>query len=384
MTKPNRRSLAYLLMFIGTILLVLGIGLSISLGAKNIDFSTIIQSLFSNENDVNIKIIRDVRIPRAIAAALVGGFLAVSGAIMQGITRNPIAEPSVMGITQGATFMIAVAFVLQRINPNLVIGSFGIMIFAFLGASISGLLVYFVSSRSVRKVDPVKLALAGTALGTLLISLAMGISMYFNLSQQLSFWISGGLVSAKWQGVKLLLVVGGIGMIAAMIMSPKITILSLGEEVAIGLGQRTNLVRFICLMIVIALTGASVSVAGNIVFVGLIVPQIAKSIVGADYRLIIPSSLILGSVLLVYSDILARMINPPYETPIGSLTALLGVPMFIYLVIIPSSLILGSVLLVYSDILARMINPPYETPIGSLTALLGVPMFIYLVRKDTK
>lgn len=332
MTKPNRRSLAYLLMFIGTILLVLGIGLSISLGAKNIDFSTIIQSLFSNENDVNIKIIRDVRIPRAIAAALVGGFLAVSGAIMQGITRNPIAEPSVMGITQGATFMIAVAFVLQRINPNLVIGSFGLMIFAFLGASISGLLVYFVSSRSVRKVDPVKLALAGTALGTLLISLAMGISMYFNLSQQLSFWISGGLVSAKWQGVKLLLVVGGIGMIAAMIMSPKITILSLGEEVAIGLGQRTNLVRFICLMIVIALTGASVSVAGNIVFVGLIVPQIAKSIVGADYRLIIPSSLILGSVLLVYSDILARMINPPYETPIGSLTALLGVPMFIYLV----------------------------------------------------
>lgn len=332
MTKPNRRSLAYLLMFIGTILLVLGIGLSISLGAKNIDFSTIIQSLFSNENDVNIKIIRDVRIPRAIAAALVGGFLAVSGAIMQGITRNPIAEPSVMGITQGATFMIAVAFVLQRINPNLVIGSFGLMIFAFLGASISGLLVYFVSSRSVRKVDPVKLALAGTALGTLLISLAMGISMYFNLSQQLSFWISGGLVSAKWQGVKLLLVVGGIGMIAAMIMSPKITILSLGEEVAIGLGQRTNLVRFICLMIVIALTGASVSVAGNIVFVGLIVPQIAKAIVGADYRLIIPSSLILGSVLLVYSDILARMINPPYETPIGSLTALLGVPMFIYLV----------------------------------------------------
>ena len=332
MTKPNRRSLAYLLMFIGIILLVLGIGLSISLGAKNIDFSTIIQSLFSNKNDVNIKIIRDVRVPRAIAAALVGGFLAVSGAIMQGITRNPIAEPSVMGITQGATFMIAVAFVLQRINPNLVIGSFGLMIFAFLGASINGLLVYFVSSRSARKVDPVKLALAGTALGTLLISLAMGISMYFNLSQQLSFWISGGLVSAKWQGVKLLLVVGGIGMIAAMIMSPKITILSLGEEVAIGLGQRTNLVRFICLMIVIALTGASVSLAGNIVFVGLIVPQIVKAIVGADYRLIIPSSLILGSVLLVYSDILARMINPPYETPIGSLTALLGVPMFIYLV----------------------------------------------------
>lgn len=332
MKKFNKKSLAYGFMFIGIILLISGIIISVSLGAKNIDFSTIMRSLFNDNNDVNTKIIRDVRIPRAIAAALVGGFLAVSGAIMQGITRNPIAEPSVMGITQGATFMIAIAFVLQRIYPNLVIGSFKLMIFAFLGASISGFLVYFISSRSARKVDPVKLALAGTALGTLLISLAMGLAMYFNLSQQLSFWIAGGLLSAKWEGVKLLFIVGGVSFIGAMIMAPKITILSLGEEVAIGLGQKTNLVRFLSILIVIFLTGASVSVAGNIVFVGLIVPQIAKRIVGADYKYIIPSSMILGSVLLVYSDILARMINPPYETPIGSLTALLGVPIFIHLV----------------------------------------------------
>ncbi|CEP81138.1 iron ABC transporter permease [Paraclostridium sordellii] len=332
MKKLNKKTLAYVFMGLGIILLIFGIVMSISLGAKNIDISTIIQSLFIDNGDVNTKIIRDVRIPRAIAATLVGGFLAVAGAIMQGITRNPIAEPSVMGITQGATFMIAVAFILQRINQNLVIGSFGLMIFAFLGASISGILVYFISSRASRKVDPVKLALAGTALGTLLISLAMGITMYFNLSQQLSFWISGGLVSAKWEGVKLLAIVGGSALIGAMIMAPKITILSLGEEVAIGLGQKTNVVRFISIIVVILLTGASVSVAGNIVFVGLIVPQIAKRVVGADYKFIIPSSMILGSVLLVYSDILARMINPPYETPIGSLTALLGVPMFIYLV----------------------------------------------------
>lgn len=332
MKKLNKKTLACIFMGLGIILLIFGIVMSISLGAKNIDISTIIQSLFIDNGDVNTKIIRDVRIPRAIAATLVGGFLAVAGAIMQGITRNPIAEPSVMGITQGATFMIAVAFVVQRINQNLVIGSFGLMIFAFLGASISGILVYFISSRASRKVDPVKLALAGTALGTLLISLAMGIIMYFNLSQQLSFWISGGLVSAKWEGVKLLAIVGGSALIGAMIMAPKITILSLGEEVAIGLGQKTNVVRFISIIVVILLTGASVSVAGNIVFVGLIVPQIAKRVVGADYKFIIPGSMILGSVLLVYSDILARMINPPYETPIGSLTALLGVPMFIYLV----------------------------------------------------
>lgn len=332
MKKINRKKAAYLLMIIGLILLVVGIVTSISLGAKDIDLSTIISSILHDSDNINTKIIRDVRIPRAIAAALVGGFLSVAGAIMQGITRNPIAEPSVMGITQGATFMIAVAFVLQRLNPNLIMSNFTIMMFAFIGASISGLLVYFVSSRSIRKVDTVKLALAGTALGTLLISLAMGISMCFNLSQQLSFWISGGVTGAKWSSIGMLALVGGIALIGAILISPKITILSLGEEVAIGLGQKTNKIRFISIVLVILLTGASVSVAGNIVFVGLIIPQIVRGIVGADYKYIIPSSMVLGSVLLVYSDILARMINPPYETPIGSLTALLGVPIFIYLV----------------------------------------------------
>ncbi len=325
MKKINRKKVAYILMLVG-------IGTSISLGAKNIDLSTIVNSILHDSNDINTKIIRDVRIPRAIAAALVGGFLAVAGAIMQGITRNPIAEPSVMGITQGATFMIAVALVIQRMFPDLIISSFTMMMFAFAGASISGLLVYFVSSRSMRKVDPVKLALAGTALGTLLISLAMGISMYFNLSQQLTFWISGGVTGAKWSSITLLAIIGGGALIGAILMAPKITILSLGEEIAIGLGQKTNKIRFISILLVILLTGASVSVAGNIVFVGLIIPQIVRGIVGADYKYIIPSSMVFGSVLLVYSDILARMINPPYETPIGSLTALLGVPVFIYLV----------------------------------------------------
>ncbi|MFR9069444.1 MAG: FecCD family ABC transporter permease [Paraclostridium sp.] len=332
MRKLSKKGLTALLIIIGLALLLIGIILSISIGSKDISLKTLADSLFLNLDSLDSKIVRDVRLPRALAAALVGGFLAVSGAIMQGITRNPIAEPSVMGITQGATFTIAIALVLQKVLPGFAPGSFMLMIFAFLGASISGILVYFISSKSRGKVDPVKLALSGTALGTLLVSLATAIAMYFNLSQQLSFWISGGLVSAKWEGVKLLIIAGGIGFLLAIIMAPRITILSLGEEVAIGLGQKTNLVRFISLLVVILMPGASVSVAGNIVFVGLIIPQIAKAIVGADYKYIIPSSLVLGSVLLVYSDVLSRMINPPYETPVGAITALIGVPMFIYLV----------------------------------------------------
>ena len=277
----NRKTKICLFMILATIILIIGIGLSISMGAKEISIQTIVKSLFQSSDDVNITIVRDVRIPRALAAVLVGGFLGVSGAIMQGVTRNPIADPSIMGITQGATFAIAIALVLQKMMPNIIIGSFGLIIFAFLGASISGVLVYLISSRANKKVDPVKLALAGTALGTLLISLATAVAMYFNLSKELSFWISGGLVSAKWEGVKLLFVVGIIGVIAAIIMAPKITILSLGEEVAIGLGQKTNVIRAISIFIVIILTGASVSVAGNIVFVGLIVPQIVQGIVGS-------------------------------------------------------------------------------------------------------
>lgn len=332
MTLKSKKMKTFILILISLILLVIGVGISLYIGTKSIDFSIIIRSIFVNDNTLESNIIRDVRIPRVLAAVMVGGFLSVSGAIMQGITRNPIAEPSVMGITQGATFAIAIAFIIQKIVPEISIRSTMIMFFAFIGAGISGLLVYFFSSKRGRKADPVKLALAGTALGTLFISLAMGSAMYFNLSQELSFWIAGGLASTKWQGVMMLFIFGSIGMIGAFIMAPKITILSLGEEVAIGLGQRTNLIRFICIIIVIILTGASVSVAGNIVFVGLIVPQIARGIVGSDYKYIIPSSLALGAVLLVYSDIIARVVNPPYETPIGSLTALIGVPIFIYLV----------------------------------------------------
>ncbi|WP_455543344.1 FecCD family ABC transporter permease [Intestinibacter sp.] len=331
MTNSNKRN-SYILIVVGLLLLAIGICLSVSIGAKNIDLSTMINSLLGKGNDINSKIIRDVRVPRALAGILVGGFLAVSGAIMQGITRNPIAEPSVIGITQGATFMVAIALVLQAINPNIVIGGFSLMIFSFIGASISGLFVYFISSRSMGKADPVKLTLAGTALGTLLISLATGIAMYFNLSQQLSFWINGGFIGVKWQGVRLLFIVGIIGMVGAMALSKRITILSLGEDVAIGLGENTNQTRFLALVIVILLTGASVSVAGNIVFVGLIIPQIVKKLVGVDFKYIIPCSFVLGSVLIVYSDIISRLINPPYETPIGSLTALLGVPVFIYLI----------------------------------------------------
>ncbi|KRQ86302.1 Iron-uptake system permease protein FeuB [Caloramator mitchellensis] len=327
MNRLSKNKATNILILASLVLLIIGIMLSISLGAKQISFSQIISSIFISKNEIDAQIIRDIRIPRAISAALVGAFLSVSGAILQGLTRNPLAEPSIIGVTQGATFSIAIALAFQKS-----IGSFNLMFVSFLGASISGFLVYFLSSKSIKKVDPIRMALAGVAIGTLLMSLSTAIAMYFNLSQQISFWISGGLTSATWTSVKLLSLIGIFGIIVSIIISPQITILSLGEEVATSLGVKINLIRFIGIVIVIILSGGSVSVAGNIMFVGLIVPQIARGIVGSDYRNIIPASIVLGANLLVFSDIVARMINRPYETPIGSLTALIGAPIFIYIV----------------------------------------------------
>lgn len=325
--KKSRAIIASLIVIIGVLVLILGIGVSVSMGAKNINLWTVFHSIFNAQDNVDYQIVRSLRMPRALAAALVGAFLAICGAIMQGITRNPIAEPSIMGVTQGATFAIAITFAISSSITHSML-----MVCSFLGASISGLFIYFLSSRSIKGTDPVKLALAGTAIGTLLISLATAIAMRANLSQQLSFWIAGGFTSANWESVKLLSIVGLFGVLMALIMSPKITILSLGEEIAIGLGEKTNAIRFIGIFIVIFLSGASVSVAGNVGFIGLIVPQIVKGLVGPDYRYIIPCSLILGADLVVFCDIAARTMTQPYETPIGALIALLGVPFFIYLV----------------------------------------------------
>lgn len=321
-----RKSFLYINLIL-ILILFFGIILSISLGAKNIRFTEVVNSIFISRGGINSQIIWDIRIPRVLSAALVGAYLSVSGAILQGITRNPLAEPSIIGITQGAIFTIAVFLAMKK---NL--ASLELMLISFLGSSFSGMLVYFISSRRIKKVDPIRLALAGVAIGTLLISLATAIAMIFNLSQQLSFWISGGLSTARWTSLKLLFYLGIVGIVISILISHKITIISLGDEVATSLGVRINLVRLIAIVAVILLSGSSVSVAGNIAFVGLIVPHIVKFLVGTDYKRIIPTSILMGANLLVYSDIVARMINKPYETPIGSLTALIGAPIFIYLI----------------------------------------------------
>lgn len=310
-----------------SIVAIIGLIVAICAGAKSIPLQTVWDSIFHYEDVLDMQLVRDVRIPRAISTAFVGGLLGITGAMMQGVTRNPVAEPSLMGITQGATFAIA----LLGMSSSLY-GLLGNTLAAFVGAIISGLLVLAFSMKSARNMNMSRLLLAGTALSTFFISMATVIALLTNKSQSLAFWITGGFRAVTWNSVMLLLIVGGMTTIIALFLAPKINIVNLGEDVCIGLGENPVKIRTITLLLIIPMCAVCVAVAGNIAFVGLIVPHIIRKLLGTDYRVIMPVSFLGGAMLVIWADVLARLVNQPYETPIGLFTSLVGVPLFIWMV----------------------------------------------------
>jgi len=321
----NKKAVA----FISTcsIIAITGLVVAISAGAKSIPLQTVWNSIFHYEDILDMQLVRDVRIPRVICTALVGGILGVTGAMMQGVTRNPIAEPSLMGITQGATLAIAIAGASQSIY-----GLLGNTVAAFIGALFSGLLVLAFSMKNARNMNLSRLLLAGTALSTFFISMATIIALLTNKSQNLAFWVSGGFRAVTWNSVKLVLVVGGIATVIALFMAPKINVVNLSEDVCIGLGENPVKIRMFTLLLLIPMCAVCVAVAGNIAFIGLIVPHIVRKLLGQDYRMIMPVAFLFGATLVIWADVLARLVNQPYETPIGLFTSLVGVPLFIWMI----------------------------------------------------
>nr|WP_245823420.1 iron ABC transporter permease [Metabacillus halosaccharovorans] len=326
-TDSSMRKKAMLVGGAGLLFVFLFLLVSIGLGAVWISPSVIADSLFSFQNShIEHQLIREVRIPRALTAALVGAALAVAGAIMQGLTRNPLADPSIIGITSGAGLAIAVslAFVGSGSYWNLLFWSFA-------GSALGACLVFVFSVIAKDRVSPVTLTLAGAALSTLFSALSTGIALYFQVSQDLSFWIAGGLSGTKWVHVMILVPTVLIGLILSLFISRSLTILAMGEEVATGLGQSLANVRWIGIITVVLLSGVAVSIAGAVGFIGLVIPHIIRLLLGSNYQLVIPLSAIAGALLLIVADIGARMINPPFETPVSAITALVGVPFFLYL-----------------------------------------------------
>ncbi|MGV3488656.1 MAG: FecCD family ABC transporter permease [Tuberibacillus sp.] len=326
--QSNSRPLvATIAMVGGLILLVLGLSLSISVGAADIKLSTVWDALFQYQSTNNShRVIMDIRLPRTLGAAMVGASLAVAGAIMQGMSLNPLADSGILGLNAGAGLALALCFAFMPKLPFI-----ELIFFCFLGTGLGALLVFGFGSMAKGGLTPIKLTLAGAAVSALLTALSEGVGLYFHLSQDLAFWMLGGVAGTNWTQIKILFPFVFIGIIVSLMLSRSISLLSLGDSVAKGLGQRTVLVKVLSLLVVLVLAGSAVSVVGSIAFIGLIIPHVARFLVGASYSWIIPCSAVFGAVLMVFADMGARLVNPPYETPVGALIAIIGAPFFLYL-----------------------------------------------------
>ncbi|WP_435922128.1 FecCD family ABC transporter permease [Paenibacillus sp. DYY-L-2] len=301
---------------------------SIQYGAKDITPGVVWNAVFAfDEQSVDHQIVMTSRLPRVVGALLIGAFLAVSGALMQGITRNYLASPSIMGVADGSVFAVTLFMVLvPTANSNLYI------LCSLLGSAVGAGLVFGLARVIPQGLSPVRLAILGTVIGSFMSGASSAISTYFQLSQKISFWYNARLHQLDPELIKLSILFAIVGLALSLILAKSVSALSLGEDTAAGLGLRVWLVKGLAMLAVVILTGVSVALAGKIVFVGLIIPHIARFLSGSDYRWIVPVSGVLGGLFLAASDIIARFLNYPFETPVGVVTALFGVPFFLYLI----------------------------------------------------
>ncbi|AIE80192.1 iron ABC transporter permease [Bacillus anthracis] len=311
-----------------TIVCLIGsIFLAVAFGAKDIHLQTVWTAVFDyNPKLTQHQIIYELRLPRVIGAAIVGAAFAVAGAVMQGVTRNPLADAGVLGINAGAMFVVALSFAFFPHMPYSYL-----MIVSFIGAVLSTVLIFIIGSATSGGLTPMRLTIAGAVMAALLHSLSSGVAIYYDLSQDLAFWYAGGVAGVKWEHLKFLVPIILITIVFAIILGRSISLISMGDDVATNLGVKTNRTRILGMIIVVILAGVSVSAVGSIGFVGLVIPHIARKLVGVNYRLIIPMSAFLGAMLLVVADLGARTVNPPKELAIGIMVALVGVPFFLYI-----------------------------------------------------
>lgn len=312
---------------IGVLLLVGCVILSVTLGAADIDIETVWRSLTAFDGSTEHLIITTLRLPRSLIAATVGAALAVAGAITQGLTRNPLAAPDIVGINAGAALaVVGATFLLGTPSTNTQVW------FAFLGGTLAAVVVYLLGSVGRSGMTPLKLILAGAALTYFLSSLTTGMLV---LSQrtldEVRFWLAGSVSGQDFATFSSVFPYLGLGLVLSFLISRSITMLTLGEDVAKGLGLRTGWIKAIATVAVILLAGSAVALTGPIGFVGLVVPHLVRSFAGVDYRWLLPYAALVGAILLLLADIAARLVIKPQELPVGIMTALIGAPFFIYL-----------------------------------------------------
>ncbi|MGE0911713.1 FecCD family ABC transporter permease [Bacillus atrophaeus] len=301
---------------------------SVLYGAKHLHAEIIFTSILHfDPQNTDHQIIWHSRIPRAAGALLIGAALAVSGALMQGITRNYLASPSIMGVSDGSAFIITLCMVLLPQSSSI-----EMIIYSFIGSALGAALVFGLASMLPNGFTPVQLAIIGTVTSMLLSSLSAAMSIYFQISQDLTFWYSARLHQMNPDLLKLAVPFFVIGIVIAASLSKKVTAVSLGDDISKSLGQKKKAIKLMAMISVVILTGSAVALAGKIAFVGLVVPHITRFLVGSDYSRLIPCSCVIGGVFLTLCDLASRFINYPFETPIEVVTSIIGVPFFLYLI----------------------------------------------------
>ena len=311
------------------VLVLVSVVLSLLLGSRSIDLSSVVDAVLGRGGDaVEGMVVLDLRVPRTVLGLVAGAALGLAGTLMQGLTRNPLADPGLLGVNSGASLAVVVAIAVFGVTtPS------GYVWFAFAGAALAAVLVYIVASGRTGP-SPLSLTLAGAATTAVLTSLITLVLLRdLDTLSQYRFWSVGSLVGRDLGTAATLAPFLAVGAVTALLLGRSLNSLALGDDLARGLGQRVGIVRITAGIAIILLCGSATSLAGPLVFVGLVVPHIARRFVGSDYRWILVYSIPLGAALLVLADTVGRLIAPPSELEAGIVVAILGAPVLIALVL---------------------------------------------------
>lgn len=323
-TQKNNKSM-YLYVLLSILLIGVTFLIALSNGAASIPFKTTVTWLLRQTQTDQTLILSELRFPRVLAAALAGMALSVAGTYMQGMTRNALASPSLFGLTAGASASVAIAMALFKNTHYLVI-----LLCSIFGAFFAGFIVFSISGTKKNKMNTGNMILAGAAISTLLYAISDAISLHFSTSKQMTMWASGGLNGVTIKEIIMVLPLLMILLVLSLVFRNKLALLSLDEELSISLGLNIQKTKVQFFFLVTLLTGIGIALSGSIVFIGLIVPHIVRKIIGHDYKHIVVFSMLFGSIFLMSTDLIARVIYAPYETPISAVMAIVSYPLFLY------------------------------------------------------
>lgn len=295
-----------------------------TLGSVNLAFSEVWRALTIDEVSIERTIVHSMRLPRNIMAVLVGANLAISGILLQAVMKNPLADPGITGVSSGAS---VVAIFIILVVPSLIPA---LPLFAFIGGAIACVLVFLLAWKN--GIQPIRIVLAGVAVNAVLGGFISMLSiLYSDRIQSALLWLNGSLAGSTWRDVGMLLPYSVVGLIAGLFLIRSANVLQLGDEAAKNLGFNVTTTRLTLSAVAVFLAGVTTSFVGIIGFIGLIVPHVARMLMGSDHKYTIPFSMVLGGLVLLIADTLGRSAFGPIEIPVGIITAIVGGPFFLYL-----------------------------------------------------